>query len=694
MPNRLEREKSPYLLQHKDNPVDWYPWGDEAFALAQRDDRPIFLSIGYATCHWCHVMERESFEDEDVAQLMNDTFVNIKVDREERPDVDHIYMSVCQMMTGHGGWPLTVIMTPDRKPFFVGTYLPRESQGGRAGMLDLVPSVREAWAEQRETLLSSADDITETLIRSSTGRTQVKPMDQTVLHGAAAQLSRRYDPVHGGFGTAPKFPTPHNLLFLLRYWFRSGDASALQIVEQTLTRMRQGGLFDQVGFGFHRYSTDQFWLLPHFEKMLYDQALMTLAYTDAFQATRKPLLGKTAREIITYVLRDLTSPEGAFYSAEDADSEGEEGKFYVWTEEEIRQALDEEHRSIAIDAFTIHPEGNFLDEATQRKTGANIPHLRDPLEAIAARHGLSEEEASRRLEEARQKLFHVRGRRVRPGLDDKVLTDWNGLMIGAIARAAHVFNDPELASAAEASARFVLDRLRRNDGSLLHRYRDGEAAIEGLLDDYAFLSWGLIELYNATRDTHWLSTSLELTEIMIRDFADADNGGFFMTRDSHQLIVRPKEHLDSAMPSGNSIAMLNLFRLARLTGRQTLEGMAHKVAISASESVRQFPSAYTALMLGVDFAIGPTYEVVVAGQRGASDTEAMLDALRVHYMPNKVVLFKPTGEDEVTEIAPFTAAMDVRAGRATAYVCRDYACEQPVTDVEAMLERLGLVGTG
>jgi uncharacterized protein len=692
MPNRLQHEKSPYLLQHKDNPVDWYPWGEEAFEKARSENKPIFLSIGYATCHWCHVMERESFENEEVARLLNETFVNVKVDREERPDVDHIYMTVCQMMNGHGGWPLTIVMTPDQQPFFSATYLPRESAYGRAGMLEVVPRIRDIWRDQRERLVSGAEDIVNTLKRVAVQGSTGKPIDETVIYGAGAQLRERFDEVHGGFGGAPRFPTPHHLMFLLRYWRRIGDSRALHMVEHTLERMRRGGIFDHVGFGFHRYSTDGQWLLPHFEKMLYDQAMHVLAYTDAHQATGRPLFRQVAEEVCTYVLRDLRSPDGAFYSAEDADSEGEEGKFYVWTAEELRTVLGEEPGRIAIEAWNVEEEGNFDDESTRQRTGTNILHVREAPEAIAARLGLEPDVLAERLESARDTLLKHREGRVRPLLDDKVLTDWNGLMIAALSRAAQVFDEPRYADAARKAAGFVLDRLQRSDGRLVHRFRDGHAGIDGMLDDYAFLSYGLIELYRATFEVRWLQEALRLTDTMIEDFADEARGGFFMTAEGQDaLILRPKEHTDAAMPCGNSIAMWNLFRLARLTGRSDLERAAHGVARSASEQVKQFPSAFTALMLSVDFALGPAYEVVIAGDPGAPDTVAMFDALREVYMPNKVVLFRPIeGGESVVRLAPFTEGMGALEGRTTAYVCRDHACSRPVNTAEGLIEGLGV----
>ncbi len=485
--NRLGSEQSPYLLQHADNPVDWYPWGEEAFEAARRENKPIFLSIGYSTCHWCHVMEHESFEDPEIARLLNAGFIAIKVDREERPDIDSIYMTVCQMMTGSGGWPLTIVMTPDKRPFFAATYLPKESRYGRSGMLDLLPRLREAWLNEPDRIEQAAQSVLEAL-NSSQGSTRGNDLDQAVLSAALEQARSRFDPRYGGFGTRPKFPTPHQLLFLLRSWHRDRDPATLEMVEKTLTAMRLGGIYDHVGFGFHRYSTDEKWLVPHFEKMLYDQAMLALAYTAAYQVTGKALYAQTVDEIFTYVLRDMTASEGGFYSAEDADSEGEEGKFYLWSEDDIRQILSPGDAEFVMASLNVLPVGNFHDEATGQNTGANILHLTAPL-------GESEQQ---QWDDLRGQLFSAREKRVHPSKDDKVLTDWNGLMIAALARAGQVLGRPAYTDAAEKAATFILGTLRDDSptGGLLLRYRGGQAGITGHLDDYAFLNWAY---WNSTR---------------------------------------------------------------------------------------------------------------------------------------------------------------------------------------------------
>ncbi len=561
-PNRLIKEKSPYLLQHAYNPVDWHGWNEEAFERARAENKPIFLSIGYSTCHWCHVMEKESFEDAEVAELMNEAFVSIKVDREERPDIDHVYMTVCQMMTGSGGWPLTIIMTPDKKPFFAATYIPKESRYGRAGMMELIPRIRDVWADRHKDVLDSAENMT-TALQSIEKESSGELLDAGVLDKAYEELSQRFDKTYGGFSGAPKFPTPHNFFFMLRHWRRTDQPDALKMVEKTLQEIRWGGIFDQIGFGFHRYSTDREWLVPHFEKMLYDQAMLALAYLETYQATGNTFYSETAKEIFTYVLRDLRSPEGGFYSAEDADSEGVEGKFYVWTEQELREILPADEADLMVRAFHVEKTGNFREEASGKSLGANILYMGKPLSDIASDLKLPAERLKKKIDSARSKLFEVRERRVHPHKDDKILTDWNGLMIAALARGAQVLGDKTYSDAAEQALEFILKKMRQPDGRIRHRFRDGEAGIGAILDDYAFLVWGLMETYEATFDARCLETALELNTDMIRHFWDQKGGGLYFTADdAENLIVRKKEVYDGALPSGNAVAMLNLLRRA------------------------------------------------------------------------------------------------------------------------------------
>ena len=686
--NRLIFEKSPYLLQHADNPVDWYPWGEEAFEKAQKEDKPIFLSIGYSTCHWCHVMAHESFEDPEVARLMNEVFVSIKVDREERPDIDNVYMMVCQMMTGGGGWPLTIVMTPDKKPFFAATYIPKETRFGRIGMLDLIPRIKELWTTQRNQVLSSARQITAHL-KQMPQDAPGEELEESTLELTYDQLAERFDIQYGGFGSAPKFPTPHNLLFLLRYWKRSGNEKPLEMVEKTLQAMRLGGIYDHLGFGFHRYSTDSKWLVPHFEKMLYDQAMLALAYTEAYQATGKKEYEKTAREIFTYVLRDMTAAEGGFYSAEDADSEGEEGKFYLWTHEEIRQVLAGKEANLIIKLFNVKEDGNFAEEASGRKIRKNILHSTKSLKEFTTELKMSEQDLEKLFEAIRQKLFTYRGERIHPHKDDKILTDWNGLMITALARGARVFDEPRYAEAATGALDFILKNMRTPDGRLLHRYRDGEANIPAYLDDYVFLIWGLLELYETTFEVRHLQTALNLTKVSIGRFWDDNNGGFYFTADNGEnILIRQKEIHDGAIPSGNSVAMLNLLQLGRITANPDFEERAAKIERAFSKNVKQLPSAHTQLMAAVDFGVGPSYEVVIVGNPKTNDTKEMLKAIRRQFIPNKVVILRPTGQesadiDNLVEFIKFQTSIE---GKATAYVCVNYNCKYPTTDISKMLE--------
>ncbi|BCU80954.1 thioredoxin domain-containing protein [Polycladomyces abyssicola] len=673
-PNRLIHEKSPYLLQHAYNPVDWYPWGEEAFEKAKREDKPIFLSIGYSTCHWCHVMERESFEDPEVAEVLNRDFVSIKVDREERPDVDHIYMTVCQAITGHGGWPLTIIMTPDKKPFFAGTYFPKESRYGRRGLMEILQRIAVVWKQDRSNMLRAGDKITE-LLEKNLDPVAEGELTAEVLDRAFEQFRSQFDPRWGGFGDAPKFPRPHDFLFLLRYWKRTGNQHALEMVERTLTMMHRGGIYDHLGYGFARYSVDERWLVPHFEKMLYDNALLALAYLEAYQATGKEIYAQVAREIFTYVLRDMTDPEGGFYSAEDADSEGEEGKFYVWTPEEIQDVLGEADGELFVECYGVTPEGNF--------EGKNILNLLDvSWETIATRKGMTLHELERKMSEAREKLFEVREKRVHPHKDDKVLTSWNGLMIAALARGGRVLGDERYTAAAEKAVSFIWRYLRREDGRLLARYRDGEAAYLAYVDDYAYLAWGLLELYEAGFDVSHLEKAIELTHQMLDLFADEEKGGlFFYGRDAEQLLTRPKEVYDGALPSGNSVAACNLIRLARMTGDPEWESQAERQLRAFGETVKHSPIAHSFFLTAAQWALGPTKEIVIVGKKDAEDTRQMIQQAHRTYLPDAVLLFKPEGEPTETldTIAPFTKEQHTLDGRATVYVCENHACHAPAT---------------
>lgn len=691
--NRLADTHSPYLLGHADNPVDWWPWCDEAFAEARRRDVPVFLSIGYATCHWCHVMEHESFEDPATAQALNEAFVPIKVDREERPDVDGIYMSAVIAATGGGGWPLTALLTPDtREPFWVGTYLPRESRGGRMGVRDLAASVSRHWRENADGVRRSAAELAGA-VRSMADLAPGNALQDRDLDAVSNALARRFDPEFGGFGMAPKFPTPHHVLFLLRRASQTRDGRLVSMALATLRAIRRGGIFDQVGGGLHRYSTDKMWVLPHFEKMLSDQAMYALACVEAHDATGALDLREAAEATLDYVLRDLRSDRGGFFSAEDADSldadgHREEGAFYTWTTADLADVLGPEDARLAADVWGTDPDGNFLDEATHKATGANVLHLLDPaigspspLAATAARLGMTVEDLRTRLDSVRERLFEARASRPRPLLDDKVLTDWNGLAIAAFASAARVFGRDDYARAATEAADFLLAEMRTDDGDLLHRWRDGQAGIPGLVDDYAFLVWGLIEVYQATFDPAHLGTALDLHSRMLAHFEAPGGGTYRSTADAPDLIVRQRALDDGAIPAGNSVAVLNGLRLARLTGRSDLEDAARR-ALDVPDVVREHPSGFTFLAMAAAFAEGPSQEIVIAGEPDAPDTLAMLDAARSVYAPHAVVVLRPPGVTPITDLVPFAAEQTMVEGRATAYVCENHACQAPTTNPE------------
>ncbi|MHA1298391.1 MAG: thioredoxin domain-containing protein [Candidatus Helarchaeota archaeon] len=696
IPNKLISEKSPYLLQHANNPVNWYPWNDEAFEIAQKEDKPIFLSIGYSTCHWCHVMERESFEDLEVAKLMNDIFVSIKVDREERPDIDKVYMSVCQAITGSGGWPLTIIMTPDKKSFFAATYIPKESKWGRIGMLDLLPKIKDLWEKKRDEVLKSANKILNIIKTVTVGR-KGGDLDVGILKTAYNELASRFDEKEGGFSSAPKFPTPHNLTFLLRYWKRTGNIKALNMVEKTLQKMRLGGIFDHIGFGFHRYSTDFFWLVPHFEKMLYDQALLTIVYSEAYQATKKEEYKKTAMAIIDYVLRDMTSPNGGFFSAEDADSKDEEGKmvegkFYLWKMSEIEKNFEEEEKNLIINIFNIKKGGNFLEPTTRAKTGENILHLTKPLKDLAFELNISKEELEKEIEKLRLKLFKIREKRPHPYKDDKILTDWNGLMIVALSKAGRIFNESKYITAAKDAIDFILRNMQSSDGRLLHRYRDGQAAIPGNLNDYAFLIWGLLETYETTFEPYYLKTALKLNNSLISHFWDNTGGFYFTPDDCEELLVRQKEIYDGAIPSGNSVSMLNLLKLGRITGNLEYEKKANQISRIFSNQIKRMPSAHTQMMIALDFALGPSYEIVIAGDSQSIDTKKIINAIRHYFIPNKIVILNPINEKlpEILKYAEYVKNQSSLNGKATVYVCSNYICKTPTTKIDKMLELLNI----
>ena len=683
--NRLIHEKSPYLLQHAHNPVDWYPWGDEAFAKAAREDKPVFLSIGYSTCHWCHVMERESFEDPGIAKLLNESFISIKVDREEHPDVDQLYMQAVTALTGQGGWPLTVLLTPDRQPFFGGTYFPPQRRGTMPGMTELLPAIAEAWKTRRASLLQSAEQLTSALQEEAAKQAPSGSIGAEALTSAFNHAVTSFDDTYGGFGEAPKFPRAHELSFLLHDWARMGSAQALEMVTTTLDHLARGGIRDHLGGGFHRYSTDAMWLVPHFEKMLYDQALLARAYLEAYRATRRAEYATVAREIFDYVLRDLTDPAGGFYSAEDADSEGREGAFYVWTPEELAHVLGAEDAELFARFYGVAHDGNF-------EQNTSILHIEQPLEVFARLKGLDASQLARRLAESRAKLLRARAQRIRPHRDDKILTSWNGLMIASLAEASTTLEEPRYLDAARRAADFLLGTLRR-DGVLLRRFREGEARFPGTLEDYAFLAYGLSELYEASFEPRYLAEARDLARAMIQHFGDQEGGGFFLrATDEPTLIVRSKALYDGATPSGNSIAALVCLRLGRLTSDESLEAYGRKTLETFAQLIERAPFAYPQMLIAWDEALGPTREVVIAGDVGEARTRALLRVLQQRLLPRTVIIVRPSSAGPARQaleaIVPAARAQEPINGQPAAYVCERFVCLRPTTDPETLAAQL------
>ncbi|MHB1404673.1 MAG: thioredoxin domain-containing protein [Desulfitobacteriaceae bacterium] len=689
--NKLVDEKSPYLLQHAFNPVDWYPWGDEAFAKAHQENKPIFLSIGYSTCHWCHVMERESFEDEEVATLLNRYFVAIKVDREERPDIDHIYMAFCQGLTGSGGWPLTILMTPEKRPFFAGTYFPKNRRYGRQGLLEILEQVGSLWVEDDHKLRGAAEEIFDAVQAHTQTKTAplidndpsnapllgqdaslIKEQGIKLINEAFSRLAHTFDNRYGGFGPAPKFPSPHVLGFLLRYALTEPDSSALTMVRKTLDGIARGGMYDHIGFGFARYSTDEKWLVPHFEKMLYDNALLAYVFLEGYQMTHNDDYRRVAEEILTYIERDMTAPEGGFYSAEDADSESEEGKFYVWSPEEIIEILGLEQGKLYCAAYDITPAGNF--------EGKSIPNtISSDLQLLAQEYSLSLEELKASLSQARQTLFLAREGRIHPHKDDKILTSWNGLMIAALAKGAQILQTDRYLRLAEHAADFILKNLRRPDGRLLARYRDGEAAYPAYLDDYAYLIWGLLELYSAQGQSSYLETALELQQEQDRLFSDEQNGGYYLTgTDAEELLIRPHETYDGATPSGNSVSALNLLRLARLTGDTQWDEKAAKALSALMMAAVEYPTGYTASLQVLQFSLYPGQEIVLASRSQAEELPAFRKTFFSDLRPYSTLLYQDGSLEEI----PWLKDYPIPDAGVTAYVCQNFACQQPVQTPE------------
>jgi uncharacterized protein YyaL (SSP411 family) len=683
MANRLANETSPYLLQHKDNPVDWYPWGEEALGRARDEDKPILLSVGYSACHWCHVMERESFEDEVTARMMNENFVNIKVDREERPDIDSIYMAAVQALTRHGGWPMTVFLTPDGAPFYGGTYFPPVPSRGMPSFQQLLLSVADAYENRREEVLGSAQAVRDYLQASTAAAMpEAEAAGTELLDRAADALLSQLDKRFGGFGGAPKFPQAMNLEVLLRHHYRTGDRSALDGVELTLRQMANGGIYDQLGGGFARYSVDAYWLVPHFEKMLYDNALLSRLYLETYQATGDAFYRRIAEETLDYVLRDMTSEEGGFYSAEDADSEGEEGKFYVWTPEELEAALDPEEAYLAARYWDVTERGNF--------EGKNILHVPRPPEVVAGEFGLSSEELWDRIVGIRGKLFAVREKRVRPGRDDKVLAAWNGLMLRSFALAALVTGREDYREAAVKNATFIVERMK--EGGRIHRsYKEGRARFNGYLEDYAMVADGLVGLYEATFEARWLVEADALLDAVSELFWNEEKRAFYDTPADHEeLVTRPRDVYDNAAPSGTSVATEVLLKLALLLDRADYRQRAGDVLAGLAGGMEKIPGAFGRLLCALDFSTSEPREVAVVGDPGASDTRALLKTVYSAYLPNKVVAGRGPDDDEAGGLVPLLAQRPAREGKATGYVCVQYACQTPTTDPEELARQLGV----
>jgi uncharacterized protein YyaL (SSP411 family) len=684
MANRLADETSPYLLQHAHNPVDWYPWGEEAFNRARQENKPVLLSVGYSACHWCHVMERESFENPDIAAIMNDHFINIKVDREERPDVDAIYMQAVQALTGRGGWPMTVFLTPDGRPFYGGTYYPPEDRQGMPGFPRLLLALSQAYRERPQEITGRADQLTANL-RPGTelgagGSGAVDQLTPALLDEAAQRLAARFDAANGGFDGAPKFPSAMALEFLLRHYARTANRHSLEMVEFSLHKMARGGIYDQIGGGFHRYTVDDVWLVPHFEKMLYDNALLTRLYLHAFQATGDPFYRRVVEETIDYVLRELTDPAGGFYSSQDADSEGVEGKFFTWTIGQLMEVLGADEAAVIARVFGAEERGNF--EHT------NVLHRPTDLGALAAELGTDEPSLAARVAAARARLFAAREARVKPARDDKVLTAWNALMLRALAEAAAVLQRPDYTTAAVRNAQFLIANLCDGD-RVLRTWKDGRAKLDGYLEDYAVLADALLSVYELTFDPHWLRGARAVAAAMLRRFWDTSSGLFYDTAaDAEQLIVRPRDVLDNATPAGNSVATMVLLKLAALSGEAGGGERPATVLAGLADAMTRYPAAFGELLCAADFYLGPVVEVAIIGDRHAEDTNALLHAVYARFQPNRLILGRAPNDAEGAALTPLFEGRTQPDRRATAYVCVGQTCGLPVTEPAVLAAQL------
>ncbi len=695
-PNRLINEKSPYLLQHAFNPVDWFPWGDQAFDKAKKEGKPIFLSIGYSTCHWCHVMAEESFANQEIADILNKWFISIKVDREERPDIDQMYMTATQAMTGSGGWPMSVFLLPDGSPFFAGTYFPAQSSDQRPGFKMILTSIHKAWLERRDTITASAAEVMEAL--ESFNASSTSSVNTEAVTQAYDYLAKSYDETAGGFGNAPKFPRPSILSFLFDYSIYTGDESAEKMVLHTLDRMAAGGMYDQLGGGFHRYSVDKLWLVPHFEKMLYDQAQLIHSYLTAYQVSKDKKYAKLAREIINYALRDMRDVKGGFYSAEDADSDDPyspgrhgEGAYYLWTKDDVEKQLGKEQAAVFIAAYGIEKDGNVDNDPFQEFTARNILHRAQDVDEVAAQFNKSVAEMNKYLQSSRKTLFDLRKERKRPHLDDKIITSWNGMMIGALARASRILADQSLQLEAEKTAAFLQKHLF--DGKkqrLYRRYRSGEAGLKGQLDDYAYLVDGLIELYQTTQNPHWLQWSVQLTEQQIALFWNKEAKFFYDSVTDDTVKVRMRSGYDGAVPAGNSVSAHNLIRLGIIRNNSAWKMMVSEIIQAFADTFNDFPSALPVMLNAWQQLKGKPVQVVIAGLPDEKDTRELLSVVHAQYSPGLLILLadETKNQDYLAEKLPFIQSVTRQEGKATAYVCFDFTCKLPVTESKALYQQL------
>lgn len=680
MTNKLAGEQSPYLIRHSTNPVNWFPWSDEAFEIAEKSNKPVFLSIGYSSCHWCHVMEEESFKDQEIAQMLNNNFVCIKVDREERPDIDSIFMQVSNMLTGSGGWPLTIIMNPDKTPFLAGTYFPKENIGNKIGLRELIKRVTKVWREKNELVQNTADAVVQKLnIDMATSYGTV--LTEDLFHKTYHLLMNSYDSVNGGFGDAPKFPTIHKLLFLLRYYSKYGDSFALEMSTNTLNKMRKSAMYDQVGSGFHRYSVSTDWNTPHFEKLLCDQALMIQAYSEAYQITQDELYKDTAFELFDYCCKHLSKTSSAFFTSEDADSNGKEGEFYLWDYKELKKDFSETELNFLTDYFNINENGNIQNFYLQGKQ-LNLLYLKDNFDEILEAYNYTQENLNIIL----NKLYAIRSLKQKPAVDDKILADWNGLMIASLAKAGIIFNNDNFIKKAESAADFILNKMYK-DNILQHCYRNSTAFVPAMIDDYAFLAYGLSELYYATFNTKYLKAAIERTDFLIEHFYDENSGCFYMTSDlSETILIRKKEFYDGAIPSGQSIALLNLLKLCDLSGHREYENIASAIFDYLAGIITEMPLGFASIISAYFYSFHSDIQIVIADQSAQVDKKLLFNKLFSCYHPEKIILYAPTDKTDscIFQIAPFLKNYKTINGKVTYNICHNFICNYPETDISKL----------